>query len=217
MLFSMLESVAMLAIMLSLFRYRIGEYMHYYMLAALLLSVFSHLLWSAGGRSDYLPAGTVLLSAAAIRLRTSIGAGASLLVACTGYLAYGTVQSLVVCTLHAAGWIDLARLGMRTGDTYLMQTCSSGLLLVLGRLQYRSGLGFTFRLRPLRWNRGDAAVLCVLGAALLLLALLPTLVEGGAALATVLLTTLLGVLLYTLHREERRHVGEAVGPAREPD
>lgn len=216
MLFSTVEGMSMFAIMLSLFRYRITEYFHYYLVLSILMSAASYWMWQVGGAPEYVPVMSALLFSLSVLVRYRISAIAAILMALTGYLVFGMLQSIVVYVLEAGTLVQMERIQSNTGDTYLMQLVNSLLLFALSYMLYRKGFGFTFPLSWIEVKEGNTLLLSSISAAFVFIAgvsLLHSRVHAAAAVFFLILLLLLNVL----NRKEQRHVRSLVQAHRRYD
>jgi len=170
MLFSILEGLAIYALIFYIFRFNFTRYFRHSVAMIVLMSLQSFLFREELALSFLAPVVFVVFSILFFATIIRIPFLWSCIMAVTGYLAYGLVQTLIV--FLSFGYFSIDRVESMPVIGYGLQLVSSIISIAAGRLLYRKGIGFSFEFERLRFRLEKYVVALLIAAAIISLGIM---------------------------------------------
>lgn len=160
-LFSSLEGLGLMYLMLALFRHKLKDYI---LIALLITLVQADISFRMRGHElgDYVPIISLLLLVLMNFSVVRMSAVWSLAVAATGLLAFACIQAFIALILmQVLGEVTLVDLQTVPLYRFMMQFPAFLLCYGLGNFLNKRGMGFAFSLQRFQW-RGENITICLI-------------------------------------------------------
>ncbi|QTH44986.1 hypothetical protein J4772_11615 [Cohnella sp. LGH] len=160
MTFSMIEVMAAIAITLSLFRFKLTDYIWPALLASGIMNTLSFILRDEAGLASLSPVVNLLLLAIFVTIFVRVPLVWSFIMSIIGYAFSVLLQALII--VLSLGALSIAATDESLDKGYLLQTITGAILFVLSYLSYKFGLGFAFNFERLRFKSERLLILTLI-------------------------------------------------------
>ncbi|OKP91361.1 hypothetical protein [Paenibacillus sp. P32E] len=196
MFFSTIEGIGLLALMLSVFRLKITQFMWPALFTILIMNFQSYMLRNELSLSYLVPVINIFLFITFITIFVKESILGSAIITVTGYLVFSILQaSLLVLIFGSIGTVESS-----TINGYILQTLSFMLDTVLAWFLYRHGKGFSFDFEKLKIKKEIFIVVGCIAATIILFAVLMY-QENISKLSAFFILSLFYFLYYSIKKE----------------
>lgn len=148
-LFSIIEGIGLLILMLSFYRLKATDHIWPAMFMIIIMSLQSYVVRNELELSYIVPIINLVLFVLLLATVWRVPIVWSAIVSITGYLAFGLIQTIIVVLMF--GSVEAAESIRIKG--YILQTVTGLTTTLLGYLLFKFGLGFSFNFDRLRLNK----------------------------------------------------------------
>lgn len=197
--FSTIETLSLYALMMSLFRMKMLDYIWPALFIILLMNLQSYVLRNELSLSYLVPLIGILILTFMFTTVVKIPVVWSLIVTISGYVLFGIIQSLIVAIVF--GSISNAQSTLTNG--YILQSVTGTIILFFSWAMYQFGIGFSFDFEKLRikWERAVVVTLILV----FLLSISAILYYKEVWMNILFFTVTLLFLLYYAIRKEKEY------------
>lgn len=144
--FSVIEGSGIMALMLTLFRYKIQNYLFQVLLINVIVFLISYLMRSELQIADFVPVATLMILIVTIKPTLDVSYFYSALISTIGFVASAVIQTLILIVLKSTYIVTVENVQAgNTFDSYTLQVVSCLVNVGFSWFLYRKGLGFSFR------------------------------------------------------------------------
>lgn len=154
MLFSSVESLALIILVLAIYRFRLNECRRVAIFTSIVMALQSYLLRETLPLTDLVPFINAILISLLLTTVLLVPIHWSMFVALCGYVSFVVLQALLIEI--SFGWLEIEQLRVYPYKGYLLQLVTASLAILLARALYSRGYGFAFdfEAKRLKWEKG---------------------------------------------------------------
>lgn len=203
-LFSTIEAFAIFIAMFCVFRFGYRLFLREAFIASVLISVLSHAMRVEMDIANYYPLISLALYTYFTYLIVKVPpfwAVVMSVIVSIGSLVIQTLLIIVITELNVFNFDEVQSYGR---DTYILQTITSLIYIIVGYSLYKRGYGFSFPFDRFSWKGENMIMLTVITVSFIILSLI--FIMKNLVNASIVGTLSLAFLLYLAFRKERNAV-----------
>ncbi|AJY73675.1 hypothetical protein [Paenibacillus beijingensis] len=198
-LFSTLEGIALISVVLCIYRFRLSECFWQIMFTVLIMDLQSFLLREELSLSNFVPIVNVFLISLLLTVILRVPIQWSFFVSVVGYIGYVLLQVAIVGL--SFGWLSISEVQHNHIRGYILQAVTALIAYLLSRFLYSRGLGFSFDFDDKRLKWEQAIIYVSIPVVLIAFGLM--LYEKEVFLDFLVLTAAMAFFLYYSIRKEK--------------